>query len=114
MTEVQKALKFLVVMSSVVFVLSCSKFENVQQEDITEQHSCFNTNEWKDWEDLVDKYRTDTDVLSLYALRVGLCSMIANDKIDADTAVQLFDNAHQIVIEKTRAEERLKGEIDWH
>lgn len=70
-----------------------------------EQHTCRNAGEWAEWDALLTKFPNDQDVISLYALRVGLCALIERGQIDPKTGVQLFERAHQTVIGKTIEEE---------
>lgn len=77
-------------------------------------HDCRNAEQWAEWSALLAKYPRDQDIISLYALRIGLCAMIERKQVDAGTAIGLFERAHQIVIGKTidrAAAERRENEL---
>ena len=79
-----------------------------------EGHYCHDEAKWKEWNDLLAKYPADENVITLYALRVGLCGMILKGQVETQTAIHLFERAHQIVIGKTieqNAAEQRKREM---
>ncbi len=69
---------------------------------------CHDAAAWQEWDDLRAKYPDDPELITLYALRVGLCAMVEKKQIDADTARKTFDAAHQQAI--GRALERRRGQ----
>lgn len=47
---------------------------------------CHDAAAWQEWDDLRAKYPDDPELITLYALRLGLCAMVEKKQIDADTA----------------------------
>lgn len=47
---------------------------------------CHDAAAWQEWDDLRAKYPDDPELITLYALRLGLCAMVEKGQIDADTA----------------------------
>ena len=70
---------------------------------------CLEKESWKKWDKLVQKYPDDDDIQTLHALRVGLCLKIEQGSITFEQATDIFNRAHDMVIEKTKAD-RKKGE----
>jgi hypothetical protein len=71
---------------------------------------CKDPASWKKWNDLIAKYPKDLDVQTLHALRLGLCTKIEHGSITLNDAIDLFDRAQQMVIDKKFYEkEKLKG-----
>ena len=56
---------------------------------------CTDDFEWAGWRALLARNPADDDVATLYALRVGLCEMIAERKIEPQRGSNLFDRAQQ-------------------
>ena len=44
----------------------------------------------------------------LYAFRIGLCAKVENGSITIETAIDLFNRAHELIIEKKRVEQKRK------
>ena len=61
---------------------------------------CKNPSSWTEWDALVEKYPDDMDVQTLHALRLGLCIKIEQGSITLKKAIDLFDRAHEMVIQK--------------
>lgn len=85
---------------ALVFALTACRSEAPPDVDDGE-HECRNAEQWRAWDELLKKYPNDQDILSLYALRIGLCAMIERKQIAPETGIELFERAHQIVIGKT-------------
>lgn len=56
---------------------------------------CTDDFEWAGWRALLARNPGDDDVVSLYALRLGLCDMVAQGKIEPQRGSNLFDRAQQ-------------------
>jgi hypothetical protein len=67
---------------------------------------CKNPSSWTEWDALVEKYPDDMDVQTLHALRLGLCIKIEQGSITLKKAIDLFDRAHEMVIQKQFFEQR--------
>jgi hypothetical protein len=50
------------------------------------------------------------DIQTLHALRIGLCFKIQRGSISLHDATKLFDNAHQLVIDKKQQQKDLQKE----
>lgn len=61
-------------------------------------HTCRDAAEWAQWDALLNKTPNDADVVTLYALRRGLCDMIERGQIEPQAAIELFERAHQAAI----------------
>ena len=70
---------------------------------------CMDKKSWEKWDELVQKYPNDDDIQILHALRVGLCLKIERGSITFEQATDIFNRAHDMVIEKTKADQK-KGE----
>ncbi len=70
---------------------------------------CRDKESWKEWDELVQKYPNDEDIQILHALRLGLCLKIEQGSITFEQANDIFNRAHDMVIEKTKADQKRKG-----
>ncbi len=64
---------------------------------------------WKKWDDLAQKYPNDYNVQTLHALRLGLCFKIEQGSITFEQARDIFNRAHEMVIQKAKSERERKG-----
>jgi len=69
------------------------------------ENYCKDPDSWAEWDALIAKYPNDKDVQTLHALRVGLCIKIDQGTITLKDAIDLFDRAHNMVIQKKLAEQ---------
>ncbi len=69
---------------------------------------CLDKESWKEWDELVQKYPNDEDIQILHALRIGLCTKIERGSITFEQANDMFNRAHDMVIEKKKAEQKKK------
>lgn len=70
------------------------------------EHYCDDSAAWHEWENLLAKNPTDDGINSLYAFRVGLCSMVKSGKIETARAIQLFEGMRDAVLKGLYASER--------
>ncbi len=61
---------------------------------------CKDPESWNEWNEIVAKYPADNDVQTLHALRLGLCLKIEQGSIKLKRAITLFNQAHEMVIQK--------------
>ena len=47
--------------------------------------------EIKKWNEVIAKHSAEPLLVKLYAMRVGLCQMVDDGKIDLDTAIDVFE-----------------------
>ncbi len=66
----------------------------------TEQpdHYCDDTVAWQEWDKLLADSPMDDGINSLYAFRVGLCSMVKSGQIETARAIQLFERMRDAVL----------------
>jgi len=64
------------------------------------ENYCNDSGSWKEWDELVHKHPLDPDVQILHALRVGFCMKIEQGSISFEMANDLFNRAHEMVIQK--------------
>ena len=65
---------------------------------------CDDQASWQQWEELLTN-STDTGTTTLYALRIGLCSMVKSGQIETQRAVKLFEEMRDAVINSKHASE---------
>ena len=75
-----------------------------QSEDdlVNPDNYCNDQKGWEEWDDLIRKCPNDSDLQALHALRIGLCIKIEQGSINLEDAIDIFDKAHQVVIEKAK------------
>ena len=73
------------------------------------ENYCKDSNSWTKWENLARKYPSDQDIQLLHALRIGLCIKIEKGSITQNMAVDIFDQAHDYVINKKKEEQGKSG-----
>ena len=61
---------------------------------------------WQSMEGLLQSAPGDELVIKLYALRVGLCQMIKDKKIDTQAGIDLFETERQRAIDRRTLEEQ--------
>jgi len=89
-----------------VVLLSCpSAFGAEPIPKAEPENYCKDPDSWAQWDALIAKYPSDKDVQTLHALRVGLCIKIDQGTITLKDAIDLFDRAHDMVIQKKLAEQ---------
>ena len=87
-----------------VLVLSYSLGFTEEQTDY-----CLDKESWKEWDALVQKYPNDENLQALHALRLGLCLKIEQGRITFEMASDIFNRAHEMVIQKAKSERERKG-----
>ena len=107
---------FVIFLSFALF-LSCQYSKSAQNSQSSGQSEdnlvnpdnyCHNQESWKEWEELVRKCPNDMDLQALHALRIGLCIKIEKGSISLEDAIDIFDQAHETVIEKARQRSKEK------
>jgi len=78
-----------------------------ENRQINPDNYCNDKEGWEEWDRLIRKYPNDSDLQALHALRIGLCVKIGQGSIRLEDAIDIFDQAHQAVIEK--AKQKAKG-----
>ena len=59
---------------------------------------CDDQASWQQWQQLLADNPQDNSVASLYAFRIGLCSMVRSGKIDTQRAIKLFEQMRDTVV----------------
>jgi hypothetical protein len=71
-----------------------------------QKNYCNDSKSWQGWEALIEKYPNDEDVQLLHALRIGFCAKIEQGSITFEMANDLFNRAHELIIEKKLVERK--------
>ena len=64
---------------------------------------CLDKESWQEWDALVKKYPNDNDVQTLHALRLGLCVKIEQGSVTFEQATDIFNRAHEMVIQNAKS-----------
>ena len=65
---------------------------------IQSDNYCDDQESWREWKELLENNPADTAITTLYAVRIGLCSMVKSGQIETDTATKIFENLRSAVI----------------
>lgn len=72
-----------------------------QGRQMTDQERfCFDQGKWAEWSDRLEEFKFDDDLVALYAIRVGLCTMVMQDRIDTERAIKIFQTRHDALMQK--------------
>ena len=74
-----------------------------------QENYCLDKESWKEWGALVKKYPNDKDVQTLHAIRLGLCLKVEQGSITFEQATDIFNRAHDMVIQNAESERERKG-----
>jgi len=66
---------------------------------------------WQQWERIRAESPKDDRVASLYAFRIGLCSMVRSGKIETGRATRLFEQMRDAVVDGI-IQDKKKGEVE--
>ena len=58
---------------------------------LASENYCHDDAEIKKWNEVIAKHSAEPLLIKLYAMRVGLCQMVDDGKIDLDTAIDVFE-----------------------
>jgi hypothetical protein len=83
---------FLLILFFLLFIPSISNA--IDKPD----HYCDDQASWQKWEKLLTDNPGDDGIASLYAFRVGLCSMVKSGQIETERATKLFEGLRDKVI----------------
>jgi hypothetical protein len=72
---------------------------------LASENYCHDDAEIKTWDEVIAKHSSDPLLIKLYAMRVGLCKMVDEGKVDLDTAIDVFEAERN----KVDTKEDLKG-----
>jgi len=70
---------------------------------------CDDPASWQKWQQLLDKYPTDDSIASIYAFRVGLCSMVKSGQIETARATKLFEQMRDVIIKGIEEDKQRRG-----
>lgn len=65
---------------------------------------------WHDWHALLEKNPDDDALHALYALRLGLCSMVESGNMSKDRATSIFENMRESLIESYKERDKRSKE----
>jgi hypothetical protein len=69
------------------------------------EHYCNDEKSWQSWDHILNSNPGNDEVASLYAFRVGLCSMVKSGQIETIRATQLFERMRDIVLKGMKEDE---------
>lgn len=72
---------------------------------------CDDQASWQQWERIRAENPKDDWVASLYAFRIGLCSMVRSGKIDTGRATRLFEQMRDAVVAGKNRDKKM-GEVE--
>ena len=78
------------------------------------QNYCDDPAGWQSMEGLLQSAPGDELVIKLFALRLGLCQMIKDKKIDAQVGIDLFETERQRAIDRRTLEEQQSHDRSAH
>jgi hypothetical protein len=76
-----------------------------QEED---SNNCHDPAAWTDWQERVNKHPDDQELQVLHALWMGLCFKVDTGALPFTDAITIFENAHNILIQKRQEESQGK------
>lgn len=71
---------------TMVFCVSSYAGEKV----VEHLHSCDDVKEWAEWKETLEEFPEDDALLSLYAMRLGICEGIKEGTIDPQRGINIF------------------------
>ena len=95
MKHISTLILFILLIPSIVCASGISQQDNY----------CDDQASWQQWEELLTDNPMDTGITTLYALRIGLCSMVKSGQIETQRAVKLFEEMRDAVINSINASE---------
>ena len=77
-------------------------------------HYCDDEASWLQWQRLLADNPDDDGIVSLYAFRIGLCSMVKSGQIETSRATKLFESLRNSVLQGKREknEQAMKDEYN--
>jgi|LGVD01.1.fsa_nt_gb hypothetical protein len=102
--------KVIIAFCLITLVISAQVVAAPPEQPIESDNYCEDPESWKEWDALVQKHPNDMDIQTLHALRIGLCIKIQRGSISLDDATKLFEDAHQLVIQKKQHQQQLQKE----
>ena len=66
-----------------------------------QQHYCDDPVQWAEWQTAVEQHPDDDDLLAVYALRLGLCQQIRAGKLEANRAMNIFEDFMAALVRKS-------------
>ena len=94
----------------VITLVICAQVVAATEQPTEPDNYCEDPESWKEWNTLVQKHPDDMDIQTLHALRIGLCIKIQRGTISLQDATKLFEDAHQLVIDKKQHQQQLRKE----
>ena len=104
--------KIIIAFCLITLVISAQVVAAPPEQPTEPDNYCQDRESWKEWDTLVQKHPNDMDIQTFHALRIGLCVKIQRGSISLDDATKLFEDAHQLVIQKKQQHQQLQKEKD--
>lgn len=91
-----------------VFAFPCIASSSMDNQP---DHYCDDKESWLQWENIIVDNSQDDEIMSLYAFRIGLCSMVKSGQIETPRATKLFERMRSAVLEgREKNQTRLNNE----
>ncbi len=100
-------------MRFLLFILFCCLtlyFPTVaySSEEKISSNYCKDQESWEQYHELLAKYPDDEQIYSLYAMRIGLCSMVEAKTISQNRAVDIFERMRAALLRYYKEDEELE------
>lgn len=93
-------MKHLLLVASLIVITTFPLPVNAEPNDEPgDDNYCTDESSWHEWHALLEKHPDDDAIYSLYALRLGLCSMVESGAIDKERAINIFERMRDTVIQ---------------
>ena len=101
-------MKVTILICSMIFWFPLASYCNDQKS--ASVNYCHDKESWEQYHDLLSKYPEDDEIYALYALRVGLCTMVEAETISTNRAIDIFERMRETLVQYYREnEEQKKG-----
>lgn len=67
---------------------------------------CKDQASWQQWHELLAKHPQDDAIHAIYAMRLGLCSMVEAGNINLDRATEIFEKMRGSLVDRYREQEK--------
>ena len=91
-----RKMKLKIISVLIILLIGCA------QSKLQPNSYCNDKTTWQEWDDLIRVHPHNKEMQVLHALRIGLCMKIEQGTISNKEAIDLFNQAHQAVIERAK------------
>ena len=87
-------------LSLIVSLLGGCKFADTAEHTKPDFSVCENQARWTQWEALVEQLHSDDGMMELYALRLGICSMLYTGQIEPERGIRMLNKLNYALLKK--------------